>query len=136
MIAEAIKRDHPHYERVMVDLATIRWSNPTTNKRYVALTPESAAYGLVEFDQGHEVEPFAFTAHVVQVTDRVAVVKDPDGQLSLTGAGGAKVKQPSRKKAFEGDTIVGGHPLPTGHLSNIKKSRSDLRVFGRRLLRG
>lgn len=137
MIAEAIKAEHPHFRKVMVDLATIRWTNPRTKKRYVCLTPAAAGIALVAFDQGQKVEPFVVAMKTVQVTPVAVSVRDADGQLSLTPGGNVKRNKTHGAKKLNVDLeIAGGKPLPTGHLSNVRVSRNDVRVFGRRLLRG
>lgn len=149
MIAEAIKEQNPHFSRILVDLQTIRWTNTTTGKRYIALTPEEAAARLVDFDQGRPIDPFAFTMRIVQVTD-------------------AKPGNRGRKQLNGQMTIEGGKPLRTGHLrgsdaaanvrtpgtqvrrprlapsgaeppadsSNVVRSSRAYRQYGRRLLKG
>ena len=60
MIAEAIKAQNPHFKNIVVDLQTIRWTNPRTGKRYICLTPEVAGTALVAFDQAEDIQPFSF----------------------------------------------------------------------------
>jgi hypothetical protein len=154
MIAEAIKLQNPHFKSILVDLATIRWTNPRTRKRYVCLTPEVAGEALVRFDQGQDIEPFAFTLTPIQATPTKAS-GEPRG----------------RKKAVMHSgqlSITGGHPLRTGHLgggsdvykaneaakrhekkndpdepavvegdeSNVRRSSPRYRQYGRRILQG
>ncbi len=78
MIAEALTTAHPHFTFVLVDLATIRWSNPKTGKRYVCLTPEVAARELVRFDQGEPITPFSFGLKPIQVTPRQVVIESAE----------------------------------------------------------
>ena len=145
MIAEAIKEGNPHFKAILVDLQTIRWTNPRTKKRYVCLTPEVAAAALVAFDQGGEIEPFGFVLKTVQSTPTRGSGK-PRGGRKLTNQ----------------LTIDGGEPLRAGHLrggsdtsraaarakgeaereatepaegdSNVKRSSTRYRRYGRRLL--
>lgn len=155
MIAEAIKEQNPHFARILVDLQTIRWTNTTTGKRYICLTPEEAAAKLVDFDQGRPIEPFSFAMRIVQATN-------------------AKPGARGRKKLDAQMTIQGGDPIITGHLkggdgsgtpsaargrkhserkatanaalktveeppseaSNIVRSSKKYRSYGRRLLKG
>jgi len=155
MIAEAIKEQNPHFARILVDLQTIRWTNTTTGKRYICLTPEEAAAKLVDFDQGRPIVPFAFSMRIVQATS-------------------AKPGKRGRKKLDSQMTIEGGTPIRTGHLkgtagsggaeaikkrerterkstvattattdieppseaSNIVRSSKKYRSYGRRLLKG
>lgn len=144
MIAEALKEANPHFQQILVDLATIRWTNPRTKKRYVCLTPEKAASALIAFDQAAPIEPFSFRLAVMQVT----------------AAKGA----PRGRKQIDGQLVIkGGEPLPRGHLrgssattngarnkrrerakdevaalggdeSNVKRSSTRYRQYGRRIL--
>jgi hypothetical protein len=61
MIADAIKSACPKAQFVMVDLQTIRFSDPRKRKRLFYLTPAIAQQNLLKFDQGKQVKPFAFT---------------------------------------------------------------------------
>jgi hypothetical protein len=162
MIAEAITAAHPTFRSVMVDLATIRWSNPKTRKRYIALTPELAGARLVDFDHGDAVEPFEFRLEAIQVTDMVRV-KETKAEARADGRTAPKRVRPSRKRTIIGSatdpTIIGGTPLVTGHLSNqppgtsraedaagfaapdgdasnVVRSSRRYRQYGRRLLKG
>jgi hypothetical protein len=149
MIAEAIKEAHPHFRNILVDLATIRWTNPRTQKRYVCLTPEPAAQALVAFDQGEPIEPFSFNATPIQVT-----ANEKGDRRSE--------RFPKRLHVHEGQTMIeGGRAIPAGHLrgssasgrpqnsakladreaaepadgdSNVKRSGRRYRQYGRRLL--
>src|SRR5262245_30493600 len=69
MIAEAIQQQRPEWKQILVDLQTIRWTNPRTSKRYVALTPEVAGSALVAFDRGEQIAPFSFSLEPIQVTE-------------------------------------------------------------------
>ncbi len=142
MIAEAIKRENPKVRNVLVDIQTIRWTDPKRHTRYVALTPEAAAVALVEFDQGRKVEPFSFGLKVTQRTPSQATVKDDGEQLSLTGKAPLtkskrrrQVKRRGLKRLDEQGVIEGGEPPITAQLGNVRNSRNDKRQFGRRLLR-
>ncbi len=113
MIAEAIMAAQPHYRNVTVDLATMRWTNPRTGKRYVALTPEAARQALVLFDQGQPIEPFTIALHAIQATANPKRTGEryADGKPKRT-----KVGRGQEQLRADG-TIVGGQPLPTGHLA-------------------
>jgi hypothetical protein len=149
VIAEAIKEQNPHFKSILVDLQTIRWTNPRTGKRYICLTPEVASSLLVAFDQGHEIEPVAFSLRPSQVTttDRVAASRkrgptQVDGQLKITGG------QPTRTGHLGGTSDVyqanrvarrerqrKSAELP-GDASNVVRSKSRYRQYGLRLLKG
>jgi len=173
MIAEAMQQANPHWTKIMVDLQSIRWTNPRTKKRYVVLTPEDAAAALVKFDHGDsDIEPFTVTLKAIQTTPvEVHARKSPE-QLELEGPGAYPYTRRSEqgrkrlKRAPGSDRgaieVEGGKPMvPRGALpgtavavqpgitpkrvafdpvvdagNNVKASRSDVRVFGRRLLRG
>lgn len=154
MIAEAIQAMRPDYRNIMVDLATIRWTNPRTRRRYVCLTPERAAAALVAFDQGRPVEPFSVRLSPIQST--------PTPERKPREGGGYETKAARGRKRVRIDgTVEGGRPIRPGHLqggasvqaanraaeheqerpqptgdeSNIELSRTRYRQYGRRLLK-
>jgi hypothetical protein len=140
MIAEAIKEAKPHYERVIVDLQTIRWTNPRTRKRYLVLTPEAVGVALVSFDQGEPIEPFTIRLKPSQVTPIVTRERRDDRPDVKSGNRAYRSKQARGQKQLVVDKqgrvhVEGGAMPPTGHLSNVKISRNDVRLYGRRLLR-
>lgn len=122
MIAEAIVTARPDFRNVMVDLATIRWTNPRTGRRYVALTPEVAGDRLVKFDQGEPVEPFEFNVEAIQSTPTAKRVKTSTGEPDKYEDGRAKYSDAGRRgKSLSVKSgrpkIEGGRPLPMGHLA-------------------
>jgi hypothetical protein len=150
MIAEAIKEQNPHFERVLVDLQTIRWTNPRTGKRYICLTPEVAGALLVDFDQGREIEPFAFSLRTTQITPTRAEAKRTgghgpkqiDGQMVIHGGkptrtghlrGGSSVAEANvaAKRERQKQAII-----PPEGASNVVRSTPRYRQYGRRLLKG
>lgn len=142
MIAEAITAARPDFRNVQVDLATIRWTNPRTGKRYIALTPEKAAVALVEFDQGREVEPFDLSLVPIQSTPTVKS-KSAETRAEAREAGRLFPRQKTtqdrgrRKVSVDAEgraQIDGGQPLPTGALSNVARSGRRYRQYGRRIL--
>lgn len=58
MIADAIAAQVPYAKNVIVDVQSIRWTDPETEMRYTYLTPPEAQKQLVRFDAGKKVEPF------------------------------------------------------------------------------
>lgn len=60
MIAEAIRRDIPYANRVVVDLQSIRYTDDQAGIRYFFFTPPVAQEALLAFDEGRPVEPFEF----------------------------------------------------------------------------
>lgn len=113
MIAEAIKLTRPDYKNILVDLQTIRWTNPRTGKRYICLTPEAAGQALVLFDRGEPVQPFTLNLKPAQVTSVVTREVQPDGSKRQRSSRGRR-----RLKIGDGGApvIQGGKPLPPGHL--------------------
>ncbi len=143
MIAEAILAARPDFRQVIVDLATIRWTNPRTKKRYIALTPERAAVALVAFDQGQEIEPFDLSLDPIQTTPVESKKRESVAEAQAAGRTIATRKtislnaQGSRVMKVDAEgrpKIEGGAVLPTGHLSNRALSGRRYRSYGRRLL--
>lgn len=60
MIADAIKDAVPNAQFIVVDLQTIKFSDPDTKKRKSYLTPPVAQGNLLKFDAGESVKPFSF----------------------------------------------------------------------------
>lgn len=75
MIAEAIKEQMPEARNVVVDIATIRWTDVKKNRRVVCLTPKAAQEGLVAFDRGLAPVPFAFRIEPIQILQTGEQVK-------------------------------------------------------------
>lgn len=138
MIAEAIKATRPDWQNIIVDLATIRWTNPRTGKRYICLTPEICGERLVDFDRGNPVEPFTFNIEPVQVTPvvrreatetraeaRAAGRKHPRQRRLPVGEGNESRAKTGITGAQHGKPLIhGGEPLRAGHLSNRPDYRS------------
>lgn len=61
MIADAIKARVPKAQYISVDVQSIRFTNPETKTRYKYFTPLAGQQGLVNFDQGKKIKPFALT---------------------------------------------------------------------------
>lgn len=68
MVAEAVKVAFPGAKAVAVDVATIRFTDPTKGFRYTYLTPYPVQQEIVRFDQGEDSQPFKFTLRRGQVT--------------------------------------------------------------------
>lgn len=77
MIADAIKGARPQARNILVDLQTIRWTDPTTGTRYFYLTPHLAQQRLLEFDLGRAVQPFTFALTTPYRTRPAYVVEAP-----------------------------------------------------------
>lgn len=61
MIADTVKLAIPGAKYVHADLQSIRFSDPSTGKRYCYFTPPEAQLALLAFDQGKPVKPFKMT---------------------------------------------------------------------------
>lgn len=137
VLADALKAAVPNATRVSVDLATIRFTDPESQRRYVYLTPAPGQAILVNFDQG------------VMPTPGVMRLGNPAQVL----ASGSKGKRTTRKRAKgedektakrladptptvtsrSGQTVVyGGRTPPTAALSSTRGRR---RSFGLKTLR-
>ena len=60
-VAEAIKMARPTATNVLVDLQSIRFTDPETRLRYLFFTPRVCQLALIHYDQGDRPEPFQFT---------------------------------------------------------------------------
>lgn len=67
MVAEAIKQSLPRAQYVAVDVQTIRWTDPVSRERHVALTPRSVQGLIFNFDKGVRPKPFSFDLRSGQV---------------------------------------------------------------------
>jgi hypothetical protein len=97
----------PDVRNVTVDLATIRWSEPKSSRRFIYLTPESARGFIIDFDQGHRDRLHPFTlrlSHAMQIVrmdtrDRRAAAKGrdrsktPKEKRKILQIGGSGVQQ-------------------------------------------
>jgi hypothetical protein len=72
IIAEAVRAARPEAVRVLVDLGSIRWTDPKTGKRVSFATPASVRDALLDLAKGCELRPFRF------VIGRAARVKTRD----------------------------------------------------------
>lgn len=142
MIADAIKAANPAWTHIAVDLQTIRVTDKEHGQRLVWLTPLALQQQLLRFDQGVEVEPFAFklpriVAQVIPVEDRSAWKQDAPKQPPQEPAAKKppQKRQESALKTNEGriPTVHGGKEPPAAVLSH---SRGRRRVFGIRAAKG
>jgi hypothetical protein len=117
MIADAIKAALPHARSIMVDLATIRWTDARIGKRYIYFTPGSVQDVLLQFDNGVKPRPFRF------------VLRAP---AQITNSGPDKIKRGGRvTQKFENvtddpgnsATKIGGSPPGLGPLSNLPEAQ-------------
>lgn len=108
MIAEAIKASHPEFRQIAVDLATIRFSDPTAGKRYIYLTPRTAQVALLDFDRARKPDPFEFTVRAAQVVP-MRVGTNRNYEAKKLGSTNASGKVP---------LVNGGELPPMGPLSN------------------
>jgi hypothetical protein len=92
MIADGLRAALPHAQQISVDLATIRYTDPRTGRRYIYLTPTPAQVALLDFDQGSKPKPFTVKAHAAQIL--------------LTSAGPKKAGDPKKKAEPEASPSV------------------------------
>jgi hypothetical protein len=137
-----------------VDIATIRWSDPSKGLRYIYMTPRVAQEALVHFDQGEVPEPFILKIAGAQVTRMPGIIRKaaipgrgrgPSDQALRAAASDAKLSDKSSiensrdqqrdplgaKELRSGGRdssvprVVGGKPPPIGQLSRRRASRSE-----------
>jgi len=78
--AEAVKSAYPSAQRIAVDLATIRFSDPTRGLRFTYLTPRAAQVALVQFDQGVKPVPHSVqlrNGHVTRMAQKAKKLISP-----------------------------------------------------------
>ena len=125
LIADAIKSQYPHLSSIQVDMATVRVTDRAKGERYVYLTPESAQYLLLAFDQGWRqptervllrgaVKIQAITTSKPRADARRArqltlETKEAAGE-DLTGR-----ERQSLTKLRETNVLTGKQDRPTGH---------------------
>ena len=137
VIADALQAAVPDARRVSVDLATIRFSDPISRKRYVYLTPAAAQAVLVNFDQGINPEPFTLLLNkpvqiVKQGRMRTAedIAKRDAEHPKMPKGRNAKVVKVDPTKGTP--TVIGGRTPPHAALSSTHGRR---RTFGLRTLK-
>lgn len=122
MIAEAVRLAVPMAQRIAVDLATIRFTDPNRNLRYTYLTPRAGQVALVNFDQGRKPEPFTMSLRGGQVTQanprhsgrpRKGETEAQRTQRLAALTKGRLVLGQSRATKGNVPTKVGGTPPPT-----------------------
>jgi len=109
-ITRAINEQYPELKRVIVDWATIRFTD-TDNARYIYFTPNPAKDFISAFDQGVPVKPFSFTVRMAtqilppRVGARSAHRPRAIVEVKATRPAGDRVVHLS-------PTIIGGQALP------------------------
>jgi hypothetical protein len=155
MIAEAIKEAHPEFHHILVDLQTIRWTDPNARggpKRVVCFTPRAAAQALISFDRGEPVGGFEFTANYLQRTPAREGTRGRrkfgkhEGQLvieggtpvptaHLRGSSESGRSTPGNRKRRDATAAERQRKVEVGELSNVEASSTRFRQYGLRLLR-
>jgi hypothetical protein len=68
MIADAIKESIPAALYIMVDLQSIRYTDPKKGQRFTYMTPAAAQRNLLKFDRGDKtLRPFTFSLNSPKV---------------------------------------------------------------------
>src|SRR5215510_473199 len=125
MIAEAVKKQIPNATKVIVDIATIRFTDQKKGFRYIYLTPPIAQKALVDFDDGISIAPFSFRVKTAQVTSIVATGED--GKRTIVH----KLGQPKVTKATKDQIDVLGGKAPP-RFKPLHPSHSSMRMYGAR----
>ncbi len=129
MVAEAIQGAQPDWKNISVDLATIRWTNPRTRRRYTALTPDSIRNAIFAFDQGQPVEPFDFALRAIHTIKSTAGTKK--GTVKRRRAQKQQAEERANPTVSMGSgrpVIRGGSDLPAGHLGGTPTPTRSNRV--------
>ena len=131
MIEFGIEHDVPTARRVIVDIQTIRWTDPTRGLRYTFITPAKVLALMLAWDEGHKPKPFSFRLRGAQITTSRATVSRKSGKVKTRAIHKLGRRRPLITK---GDAdkrmrpaIVGGEPPP---LTRFQGNR----VFGSRTL--
>lgn len=98
MIADAIKDAKPNAQFIMVDIQTIRFSDPAKGKRYVYLTPAIAQHNILKFDKGDSVRPFAFTLTEPRTREMLKVRRGAPDKVRASQARAAQKYRKNQKK--------------------------------------
>ena len=135
VIADSIRNSIPGVNRVSVDLQTIRFTDPVSQKRYIYLTPPMAQVVLLAFDQG--VRP---NAQRIRLGKPIQIVKAgprspgsrAKGEVTVTAEVMQKGKEPRNHKVV----VHGGVPPKTGALASgqVGPRKGRRRIFGLRTL--
>lgn len=120
LVADAIKRQFPEMTNVVVDMATIRFSDRKRGVRYTYLTPEEAQHVLLAYDQGW-TNPFneVTIKRAVVITPIVRAKKGPSSIAATTK------RRATRKKELEAK-VAKGQPLTAGEkraLGRVSKAK-------------
>lgn len=130
LIVDAIKHQYPHLTNVVVDMATVRFTDRKRGMRYTYLTPEDAQHILLAFDQGWS-NPFD------EVTIKRAVVITP----IIRSKNGPKaidtiaVKRSAKKKTLE-DKVAKGETLTKGEKASLTHLRKPYKPTKRPSAKG
>jgi hypothetical protein len=142
VFADALRVAVPRAQFISVDLQTIRYSDPKTDRRYIYLTPAPIQRALVDFDQGIKPGP-----HKVRLGRPAQIMKMNTKRARKTAADkqmpeGTKRKlaepKPRGKHSEEFDTVPtvqGGKYPPTAALSSARGRPGHVRSFGLRSLK-
>lgn len=135
LIADAIREALPQVQRVAVDLATIRFTDPVSNRRFIYLTPAPLQRLLIDFDRG--VHPGAYADKAIRLGRPAQIVRSRIVNRKQQADGTASEATDPRHVVFphgsdsgNGPTIIGGKTPPLAALSNRRGRR---RAFGLRL---
>lgn len=140
VIADALALAVPEAAKISVDLQTIRYSLPSTGKRYVYLTPAPAQRALVDFDQGVRPE-----VQSIRLGRPIQIV--PINRSKKVDRGDTDTVKRKRNvitvipDGREGVAVrIGGDTPPTAALSsppvmNSRRYSGQRRSFGLKILR-
>lgn len=146
VIADALRAAVPNAQRVSVDIQTIRFTDPVSERRYIYLTPALCQMILVDFDQGRRPDPMMIRLGAPSQITRsgsTPTKREANARTSAAKAAavaeteGTRTRAPSKRRgviagSHGNPTILGGDPPPIAALSSTRGRR---RTFGLKSLR-
>jgi len=125
MIAEAVKDAVPDAKNVLVDLTSIRWSDPEKGLRYVYIMPPLPQTALIRFDKGEKIPPFSFRLRNAHISSMMIGGRGNEKRAHNLGPRRHVRTAKEVKEGAVGDVIGGTRRVPTATLGKG-------RVYGNR----
>jgi hypothetical protein len=117
LIADEIHEKYPQFTRIVVDMATIRFSDPKRGVRYTYITPPSAQHVLLSFDQGWP-HPSNITSLVIKRAVHIApIVRDRKRDTAEAAARKERIAELEEK-------VAAGHKLTRTEKMSLSKMKS------------
>lgn len=126
MLSEAIRDKYPQLRNVLSDLATIRYTDPKRQLRFIHLTPRNAQLALIDFDAGAKIEPFTIVLEK-QAVQVIPIVTRPRAMATEPETVIADLEQKSIEAAetAKTKTAIASQLAANGQRSKAAKDRLD-----------